>query len=222
MPQKTALFLTLPCHWEVIFCPLTKQHPCDKLVLDSAEYGMMSLFLDYLWTWIILTFAVGVCGCALYFNDPKGRNFAIALVSPILTLVLGVSLYYGIDTDRKSIRRILDTLVATVEADKPETVCQFLKAEEIQQLAKKQMRLISISRAKYHHLEIKFNDATSPPIAQVRFTAIFYWKNKVPIDGFSLEKPLPESVRFETEWVKTKNQSWLISKLQYFPSRGYL
>ena len=182
----------------------------------------MSLFLDYLWVWIVLTFAVGAFGCLSYFNNQKGRNLVIALVLPILTLAVGLSLYYGVDTDRKSVRRMLDALIVAVESDKPETVCQFIKAEGIQKLAQNQMRLVSISRTKYHNLEIKVNDAASPPIAKVRFIAVFYWKNKVPIDGGFLEHPVPESVRFEFELVKTKDQSWLITnKFDYFPLRSY-
>ena len=201
---------------------LTKPCPRDKLAFVLLRFGKMSLFLDYIWGWIVLTFAVGIGGGVLYFNNQKGRHLVIAIVAPILTLALGLFFHYGIDTDRKSIRRMLDALVVAIEVDKPEIVCQFIKAEEIQLLARRQMRLVSISRAKYHNLEIKVNDATSPPIAQVRFTALFYWKNKTSIDGLSLEQPIPERVRFECELVKTKDQSWLItSKFDYFPTWGY-
>jgi hypothetical protein len=184
----------------------------------------MSLFLDYLWIWIVLAFAMGVGGCALYFNDPRGRNLIIAILAPLLSLILGVTLYYGVDTDQKAITRTLNALFAAIEADNPDAVCQFIspKADELRQFVKTNMQAITISRAKYHKLEIAVNDATSPPTAHVRFATFFYWKTKSPIHGFSFDKPVPESMRFEIELVKTKDQSWLLTnKFQFFPSRNY-
>ena len=184
----------------------------------------MSLFFDYLWTWIVLTFVVGACGWGWYLNDQRGRNLIIAIVSPLLTLALGLSLYYGIDTDRKSITRMLDTLIAAVEADDYEAVSQFIspKAENVQSFAQTQMSLFRVSKAKYHNLEIEINDATSPPVAHVRFSTAFYLKTKTSYEGFSVDQPIPESVRFEIELEKTKDKSWLItSKFQFFPMRGY-
>ena len=181
-------------------------------------------WLNHLWVWIVLTFAVGVCGGAWYLHDQRGRNLIVAIVAPILTLALGLTLYYGVETDRKSITRMLNALIAAVEADDLEKVHQFIspKAEDIRSFSKTQMRLIRISNAKYHNLEIEVNDAASPPLAQVRFSTFFYWKNKSPIMGFSIDKPIPENIRFEIELVKTKDHSWLItSKLRYSSIRGY-
>jgi hypothetical protein len=184
----------------------------------------MGLFLDYLWIWIVLTFVVGLGGYSWYVNDQTGRNLIIAIVSPLLTLALGLSLFYGVDTDRKSIKRTLDALIAAVEDDDVEAVCRFIspKAEDVRKLARANMLLFNISKAKYHDLQIEVNDAASPPIAKVKFSAIFYWKNKIPIDGISLVQPIPENVRFEIELVKTKDQSWLLTKYQHFPLRSYL
>jgi len=173
----------------------------------------MNLFLDFLWIWIVLTFAVGICGYAWYLNDQRGRNLVIAVLAPILTFALGLGLYYGVDTDRKSIVRMLDALIAAVERDDVQAVQQFIspKAINVQKLAEEGMRLVSISQAKYHNLEIEVNDAASPPIAKVRFNAVFYWKNKSPVDGNVLEQPMPERAQFEMELVKTKEQSWMIT-----------
>jgi hypothetical protein len=183
----------------------------------------MSLFLDYFWIWIVLAFAVGISGYVWYVNDQRGQPLAIAIVSPILTLALGLALYYGVDTDRKSVTRMLNALIAAVEKDDSDVVCRFIspKAEQTQTFARVQMKLYRISKAKYHNLEITVNDATSPPIAQVRFASVFYWKNKEPIDGMSLDQPIPQSIRFEIELVKTKEQSWILTKCQPFPLRNF-
>jgi len=182
----------------------------------------MSLFLDYLWIWIVLTFAAGMGGYAWYVKDYRIGSLVVAVLAPFLTLALGLSLYYGVDTDRKSITRTLNALIAAVEADDLDAVCRFIspKATDVQQLARTHMQSYGISRVKYHHLEIEINDAASPPIAHVRFSASFYLKTKSLTDGFFAEHPL--SVRFDTELVKTRDQSWELTKCTYFLTRNFL
>ena len=201
---------------------MTKSEQCDKFT--RCFDGFMSLFLDYLWIWIVLTFVVGIGGYSWYLNDPKGRNLIVAAFVPIFTLALGLTLYYGVDTDRKSITRVLDALIAAVERDEVETVHQFIspRAVDVRLLAERGLRFVDISRAKYHNLEIEVNDAASPPIAKVRFDAIFHWKNKYFTDGISMVQPVPERAKFEIELVKTKSQSWLVTDrfqhtLRYVP-----
>ena len=184
----------------------------------------MSLFLDYLWIWIVLSFAIGGCGYAWFLHDQRGRNLIIAVVLPILTLTLGLALYYGVDTDRKSIIRMLDSLIAAVERDDPEAVCRFIsaKAPEVQSYARSNMRSVKVSLAKYHSLEIALNDATSPPSALVQFSTVFYWHTKSPQEGFAVGQPIPERIRFEIELVQSKDRSWLItSKFRHFPVRSF-
>jgi len=182
----------------------------------------MSLFLDYLWIWVVLTFVVGIGGYAWYAHEQTVRSLVVAFLMPVLTFALGLSLYYGVDTDRKSITRMLNALIVAVEADDIEAVCAFIapKAVDVGRLARTHMQYVRVSRAKYHHLEIEVNDAASPPIAHVRFAANFYLKTKSAIDGFFVEHPM--SVRFEVELVKTKDQSWLLTKCDYTPARSIL
>ena len=180
----------------------------------ASPYEFMSLFLDYLWVWILLTFVVGICSGTWYLNDQNGRKLLIAVLTTALTLALGLTLYYGIDTDRKAVMRMLDTLITAIENDDIEAVHQCLseRAVDVRILAEVNMSRVIISRAKYHHLEVEVNDAASPPLAKVQFDAVFYWINKHPIDGMSLVQPIPEKVYFEIELIKTKNRSWLVNK----------
>jgi hypothetical protein len=174
----------------------------------------MSLFLNHLWIWIVLAFIIGISSSTWYLNNQKGRNLAIAVLAPLLALALGLFLYYGVDTDRKSITRMLDALIAAVERDDLEAVHGFIieRAVDVRILAEQGMRQVRISRAKYHNLEIEVNDAAPPPLAKVRFSAAFYVQTKNPIDGNMLENPIPERAPFEIELVKTKDRSWLVSK----------
>ena len=178
----------------------------------------MSIFLDHLWIWILLTFIVGCCSFSWYLNDQKVRNLVIATLLPTLPLTFGLSLYYGVETDQKTIKRTLDALLAAVEQDDFNSVSQFIhpQAQETLQLAKVQMNFIVVSRAKYRDLQIEINDATSPPLAQARFSVFFYWKTKMPNDILTMDKPVPENARFEIELVKTKSKSWLLTdRLRY-------
>ena len=181
---------------------------------------VMGIFFENLWIWIALTFVVGVCGYTWYQNAPKVRNLAIAVLLPFLTFALGCTLYYGVDSDQKTIARMLDALVAAVEGDDIDSVCQFIsptKGQDTMRLAKTQMGLVLVSRAKYRDLQIEINDAASPPIAKVRFSAMFYWKTKAPIAGFMVDQPVPEPGRFEIELIKTKSKSWLLTdKFNYY------
>jgi len=204
-PPKIAVFL-----WVLLTNPL----PYDRFFLLFLPKNPVSLFLDYLWIWIVLTFVVGICGGSWYLSDQKGRNLIIAVLAPILTLALGLFLYYGVDTDRKAITRMLDALIAAVERDDLEAVYGIIaeRAVDVRMLAETGMKQVSISRAKYHNLEIEVNDAASPPIAKVRFDAVFYVQNKGLIDGNQLTQPIPERTQFDIELVKTKSQSWLVNK----------
>ena len=179
----------------------------------------MSLFVDHLWIWVVLSFLAGGFGFLWYLKNKKGRNLAVAVTLPILIFSCGLILYLGVDTDQKSVRRALVALIAAVEKDDVELVCQMIspKAEEVQQLAINGMKLVNVSGAKLRDLQIEINDATSPPTAKVRFAAIFYWKNKESIIGFSVDRPVPDNVRIELELVKTKSQSWLVTDhFRYF------
>ena len=187
----------------------------------------MSLFFDHLWIWIALTFIVGVCGLVWSLINPKGYRCVIALLLPIFTLVLGLTLYYGVDTDKKSLKRTLDVLIAAVERDDLQTVNLFLSpgAEEVQQLAQTGMNLVRVSEAKYRDLEIEVNNAITPSCATVRFTATFRWTSKLPIEGFSFDQPMPDNAHIEILLVKTKSSSqsasWVITKILRLDTRYF-
>jgi len=174
----------------------------------------MNLFLDHLWIWIVLTVAVGICVGVWYQNNQTRRNLFFVILLPILTLTLGLTLFYGVDTDRKTIVRMLDGLIVSIENDDLKSVHGFIseRAVDVRDLAERGMRLVTISKAKYHNLEIEVNDAASPPVAKIRFSAVFYWKNKNPIDGLTVDQPIPERTQFEIELVKTKEGTWRVNK----------
>jgi hypothetical protein len=168
---------------------------------------------DNLGLWIGLTALIGVIGYVWYRNDPRSRTLFISAGSTLIVFVIGLTLYFGVETDRKSVVRVLDALVASIEKDDFEAVSGFIapKADETRSKARANMKLVRISDARYSNLTVEVNNIASPPIAKVRFTGIFYWVPKGDFSGFVMKKPKPEFVEFDVELIKTKNDSWLVT-----------
>ena len=173
----------------------------------------MSILLESFWIWIGLAFVVGALGYMVWMNDPKPRTFGIAVGAVLLVLALGMGLYYGVDTDRKSISRMLTGLAETIEKDDLEGVLKYIspKAMKTRGLARANMGMVRITSAKFKDLKIEVNELVTPPSARVTFTAVVYWKTKEPIEGFALETPQLEFVRFDVELDKTNDNSWLVT-----------
>ncbi|MDR0337498.1 MAG: hypothetical protein LBI18_10450, partial [Planctomycetaceae bacterium] len=166
----------------------------------------MSIFLDSLWIWIGLTLVVAVIGYFFYQYDPRGRTFMIVVGVTILVLVLGVVLYYGVDTDRKSIARMLNHLASELEQDDLDGVLTFIspKAEGTRGIARLYMGNYHLTSAKFRNLKFEVNRFMSPPLARVSFLAVVYWKTKQPTsDGFAIDTPQFQTVQFNIELEKT-------------------
>ncbi|GHT17077.1 hypothetical protein FACS1894189_2300 [Planctomycetales bacterium] len=168
---------------------------------------------DNLGLWIGLTVLVGIVGYVWYRNDPRNRILFIATGLTLAVLAVGLWVYFGVETDRKSVVRMLDALVAAIEKDDIEAVSGFIapSADETQNKAKTNMKLVRISDARYRNLTIEVNHIASPPIAKVRFTGIFYWNSKGNIDGVIMKQPRLQFVKFNVELIKTKNNSWVVT-----------
>lgn len=174
----------------------------------------MSIFLDSLWVWIGLTIAVAAVGYFVYQYDPRGRTLGIAAGSTVLVFALGLILYYGVDTDRKSISRMLNHLASELEQDDLEGVLSFIspKAEGTRGIARLYMGNYHLTSAKFRNLKFEVNQLISPPQAKVSFLAVVYWKTKHPTsDGFAIDTPQFQTVRFDIELEKTNNRSWVVT-----------
>jgi hypothetical protein len=174
----------------------------------------MSIFLDSLWVWIFLTVVVAVIGYFVYQYDPRGRTFGIVVGLTILVLGVGLALYYGVDTDRKSISRMLNHLASELEEDDLDGVLSFIspKAEGTRGVARLYMGYYHLTSAKFRNLKFEVNQLVSPPLAQVSFHAVVYWKTKqATSEGFAIDTPQFQTVRFNIELEKTNNHSWLVT-----------
>ncbi|MDR1963932.1 MAG: hypothetical protein LBQ50_09155 [Planctomycetaceae bacterium] len=174
----------------------------------------MSIFLDSLWIWIALTIGAGAIGYFVYQYDPRGRTFGIAIGVPFLVLLIGLVLYYGVDTDRKSISRMLTGLASEIEQDDLDGVLNYIspKASGTRGIARINMGVYRLTSAKFRNLKFKVNQLISPPLAEVSFLAVVYWKTKHPTaDGFAIDTPQFQTVQFNIELEKTNGNSWLVT-----------
>lgn len=181
----------------------------------------MNFLVESLVLWFVLAFVVGACGYATFLNNRKVQTLGITTALVLLVLIIGFGLYYGVDTDKKSIRRMLDSLVVAIENDDLEGVQKHIELGAIQTraLARAQMTLVRVPKANYKDLEISISRAVEPPIARIKFTGVVHWKTKGNIDGFSMEQTVPEIVRFDVELIKS-DKTWLVTDNCNFTPRA--
>jgi hypothetical protein len=178
----------------------------------------MSLFLENIWIWLGLAVLTALFGLVLYKNKPNGTTCVLAVAVPLLVFALGLALYYGVDTDNKSIRRMLDGLAAAiVEGNTDNVIENYVSpdAAETRVLAKTSMETVKITSAKYGDLKIESNPLATPPTAKIQFTGVFYWmptKNgNKDLAGFALDKSVPEIIKFTVTLEKAKNNKWYVT-----------
>lgn len=184
----------------------------------------MSFLVENIWIWFVLAFLVGVIGYATFMNDRKNKTLGITVVLVLGILALGFGLYYGIDTDYKSVRRMLTNLAAAIERDDLQEVQSYIEPHAMitRILAQSQMALVRLPSAKFKELKVVSNDSTVPPTAKVTFTAVVQWQTKgAGIEGFTLDRPVTQLVKFDVVLVKTNDNSWLVTdECRFDPKAG--
>ena len=138
-------------------------------------------------------------------------------------VVLGVGLYcvYCVETDYKSISKMLPRLAEAIEKDDLAQVKTFIHPSATDTLIKAEMNmaLVRITSAKFHNLKVESNQLTNPPTAQVKFTAVvrYKFKSAALLPGLENEAGL-QRVHFDVELEKT-NKSWVVTeKCEFTPS----
>ena len=172
--------------------------------------------LENIWIWFGLAFVVGAVGYCIFLNDRKIRTLGITASATVGVLVVGFVLYYSVDTDYKSINRTLTALAATIERDDLDGILERYvspRAKDTRSLARAhvgRMGIIRVTSAKFRDLKVEVNHLTSPPTAQVSFTATVYWVSRNLAD-FPMERPVPQIVKFNVELEQGPNRSWLVT-----------
>ena len=182
------------------------------------------IFLENIWIWFGLAFIVGAVGYYAFLNDRQIRTLGITAGATVAVLILGLALTYFVDTDRKSITRTLNGLAATIERDDLDGVLDRYiapRANYTRGLARLHMGktgYIRVTSAKFRDLKTEVNRLTSPPTAQVSFTATIHCISRNLAD-FPSERPIPQIVKFNIELERGPNGSWLVTdKCEFRPS----
>ena len=171
------------------------------------------IFLESIWIWLGLAFVVGVIGYCAFLSDRQIRTLGITVGAAVAVLVIGLSLFYFVDTDRKSITRTLNGLAAAIERDDLDGILEHYvlqRAARTRALARVNMGYVRVTSARFRDLKVAVNRLTSPPTAQVSFTATVYWLPRNLAD-FPMERPAPQIVKFNIELERGPNGSWLVT-----------
>ena len=140
-------------------------------------------------------------------------------------VVLGIGLFcvFWIETDYKSISKMLTQLADAIENDDLAKVKTFIHPAATGTIikAEQNMAIVRITSARFFDLKVESNSITVPPTAQVKFTAVVYYKFKSGaasmLPGLGDETGL-QRVKFDVELEKN-NKSWVVTeKCEFTPS----
>lgn len=182
----------------------------------------MNVFLENIWIWFSLAFIVGITGYGFFLRDRKIQTLGITVIASLAILAVGFVLYYFVDTDYKSVDRMLRSAARSIEQDDLPGILSHVKPEAIktQDTAKYYLRMVLVPTARFSNLKVVVNDLTSPPVAKATFTATVYWRTRQPVEGFAMDRPVMEKVFFDIELEKTNDQSWLVTDDCHFTFRS--
>jgi len=179
----------------------------------------MNFFLENLWFWFVLAGLAGVIGYVSFANSRKIKTLFGTVAAVVVILALGFGLHFFVDTDQKSISRMLRGLATAIENDDLNAVLNYIepKAMKTRGLARAGMAACAVKKARFNDLKVAVSDAGAVPTARVSFTAVFHWKTKRAIAGFSVDTPAVELIKFNVELVKD-GSSWLVTdKCEFTP-----
>ncbi len=182
----------------------------------------MSFLAEHLWIWLGLGLLIAAIGGTVFLNNRDLKTLGITLLAAVVPVGIGLLLFFCVDTDQKSITRMLTALTAAIEADDLEKVETFLSPKAVSTVskAKTYMGIVKVSSAKFFDLKVEVNRMLTPPIAKVRFVAVVHYETKSvkSFDGLGAGFSSVQRLVFNVELEKTNN-SWLVTdKCEFTPS----
>ena len=184
----------------------------------------MTILLESLWIWLGLALVIAAFGGAAYMGMQNRK--ALIGCSVAAAIVLGIGLYcvYFVETDYKAISKMLTQLASAIEQDDVTKVKSFIHPSATSTIIKAEdnMNRVRISSAKFFDLKVESNSFTSPPTANVKFTAVVYFKFKS--GAASLLPGLSDGndfvrVKFDVVELEKTNKSWVVTdKCDFTPS----
>lgn len=130
------------------------------------------ILLENVWCWFGLAFGAAVIGWAFFQNSGHVKSLILGIGAAIFLLTLGLTLVYGVQTDRKKVIQTVYDLAAAIADNSVDKVCSHIEPEARETIAKAKhhMGLVKIEWTKVRDLKVgKVNYYTSPPSAVVAF-----------------------------------------------------
>ena len=183
----------------------------------------MSILFESLWLWLGFSLLIAAFGGAAYLGTQNRKALLGCFAGAAAVLAIGLFCVYGIETDYKSISKMLSRLADAIENDDLAQVKTFIHPSATETIIKAELNMaqVRITRAKFHNLKVESNSMTVPPTAQVKFTAVVHYKFKSwaasLFPGLENESGLVR-VQFDVVLEKT-NQYWVVTeKCDFTPS----
>ena len=185
----------------------------------------MSIFFESLWLWLGLSLLLIAFGGATYVGTRNRKALLGCFGAAVVVLGIGLFCVYCVETDYKSISKMLTQLADAIENDDLAKVKTFIHPAATETIikAEQNMTLVRVTRAKFANLKVESNHMVVPPTAQVTFTAVVHYKFK---SGTGLTSMFPSlvdgtdlvRVHFNVELEK-HNKSWVVTeKCDFTPS----
>ena len=181
----------------------------------------MPVFLENLWVWLGLSLLLVAFGGASYMGTQNRKTLLGCFIGAAVVLGIGLYCVYCVETDYKSISKMLTQLAEAIEKDDLAQVKTFIHPSATSTIVSAELNMarVRITSAKFHNLKVESNLMTTPPTAQVKFTAVvrYKFKSSAMLPGLENEAGLTR-VQFDVEMEKT-NQSWVVTeKCEFTPS----
>jgi len=183
----------------------------------------MSILLENLWIWLGLSLLLAAFGGAAYMGTRNRKALLACFTAAAIVLGIGLFCVYCVETDYKSISKMLTQLADAIESDDVARVKTFIHPSATDTIGKAEQNMarVRITSAKFFDLKVESNPVTVPPTAQIRFTAVVRFKFKSSVASLlpSLRNETGLArVKFNIELEKT-GKSWVVTeKCDFTPS----
>lgn len=119
-----------------------------------------------------------------------GRGILLAAIVGVALLGAGLlALEWLVVTDKESVEETLAAAAHALEANDPEAVIRFIdQASPMRSRVKQEMSQVTISKASFSRLDVKFNRLVSPPTAEADFMGYINGRDRrgeLPYENFA-------------------------------------
>ena len=181
---------------------------------------MIALFTESFLFWLLCVGFAAVFSFALWTGTRRKPLLILGLCATLTTAFLGAFCLYGVETDRKAVRRTVEALADAVDRDDVDAALELVSATAFKTRfkARAHMGLARIEWAKVRDLKIvEINRHMSPPRAVVRFRGSVGGR----ISGFDASRFTVVVDFSEVELREEEPGVWRVTDRCHFSYPGY-